>query len=60
MNPVLQFWLTFYGVVGICTWLFMVLNYDFLEGTPWWRRILSQVFVLVLWPVIVITLMFVA
>jgi len=59
MSVTLQFWIVFYFVCGIATWLFMTLNYEFIAETPWWRRVLSGVFVIVLWPVILITLMFV-
>jgi hypothetical protein len=58
MSATGQFWLTFYVVCGIATWLFMTLNYEFLEDTPWWRKIFSSVFVVALWPVILFILMF--
>ena len=59
MSATLDFWITFYFVCGLATWIFLAINYEFLDGTPWWRRVLSGVFCIALWPVILITLMFV-
>jgi hypothetical protein len=58
MSATLQFWLWFYLICGIATWIFMSLNFDFLENTPWWRRVLSWLFCVVLWPIVLVILMF--
>ena len=53
-----QFWLTFYFVCGLATGIFMAINYGFIEDTPWWRKILSYLLVLVFWPFFLLVLMF--
>jgi hypothetical protein len=57
MNAVAQFWLWFYFACGIATLIFMLVSYEFLEDTPWWRKILGVIAVVALWPVILVLVM---
>jgi hypothetical protein len=51
------FW-SFYLAVGVITLVFALFSYEFLEGTSWWRKVLAVVFAVILWPVLLVILIF--
>lgn len=45
-----QFWAGVYIAVGFAALAWTFFNLEFLEGTPVWKKGLSMVFIVLLWP----------